>query len=92
MPAAGPTFADQPAGGMSRRLWDTTVSVPYNRQRVYASAVGGNTYRLSFYGKDVQSDSEGCGTNSTRVWYARLHEDNARDDGGDLTTYIRPEP
>jgi hypothetical protein len=41
---------------------------------------------------NVTSDDEGCGDNSNRVYYAAVHEENARDDDPNLTTYVRPEP
>ena len=53
---------------------------------------GGDVWRLKVSGASVTSDEEACGTNGTLVYYAWMFEDNYRDDGGDLTTYVRPDP
>jgi hypothetical protein len=52
---------------------------------------GGSRWRIAIRGKTVVSDNEGCGTNSNRVYYAFYWEDNERDDGNDVDTYVRPE-
>lgn len=62
-----------------------------NKQRVFIDEVANQRYRLKITGNDVTSDSEGCGTNSTRVYWAYLFEDQDRDTGTDLDDQIRPE-
>jgi len=52
---------------------------------------GTETFRVGLRGMDVDSDDEGCGTDSNNVYYAILWEDNARNDDTDLSTYVRPE-
>ncbi|MEQ1565037.1 MAG: hypothetical protein ABMA64_05320 [Myxococcota bacterium] len=75
-------------------VWTDVVTsdLDDNRQRVYATGAGGSIYRLELYGRDVLGADHGCGASANLVYLARTYEDNARDDGGDLTTYIRPEP
>jgi hypothetical protein len=67
-----------------------------NKQRVFydsvASPPGSGEWRLRITGADVSSDGEGCGTNSNRVHWAVLFEENDRDDDATLNTYVRPEP
>jgi hypothetical protein len=66
-----------------------------NRQRVYsATSVGGNAWRFRLRGNFVDTNNTdfGCGVDSVKVYWASLWEDNARDDGGDLTDLVRPEP
>lgn len=46
---------------------------------------------MQITGRDVTSDSEGCGTDSTRVYTAWMYEDQDRDTGTDLDDLIRPE-
>jgi len=66
-----------------------------NKQRVFREAPASWELRLRLYGADVTSDVEGCGNNSTRVYYAYMYEDqdDPRDFDGD-TFYadrIRPD-
>jgi hypothetical protein len=66
-----------------------------NRQRVYSgTSVGGSAWRFRLRGEDVNTlnTDYGCGVDSVKVYWASLWEDNARDDGGDLTNLVRPEP
>jgi len=57
----------------SANAWD-------NKERVYHSAIGGQTVELRIKGYSVTTDVEGCGTNSQKVYYAYFYEDDARDD------------
>jgi hypothetical protein len=77
--------------------WSTAVTDDSadNKHRVFYDGTdisSAEAWRLRIYGADVTSDNEGCGTDSNRVFYALLWEDNARDDDSTLTTYVRPEP
>jgi hypothetical protein len=65
-----------------------------NRQRVFAdSGVGGSPWRFRLYGNAIETDADyGCGVDSVLVYWASVWEDNDRDDGGDLTDLVRPEP
>lgn len=78
--------------GLSTWTTQRSSNTADNRQRVYLSGVGGDEYRLRITGDNVTSDGEGCGSNANRVYYAWMYEENDRDDGGTLTTYVRPEP
>ena len=51
-----------------------------NKERVYYKDMGGRDLELWLVGSDVTSDSEGCGTNSMRVFVSVLAEDDDRDD------------
>jgi len=62
-----------------------------NKQRVYVTGVANARYRLKITGSDVTSDIEGCGTDSTKVYWAYLFEDQDRDTGTDLDDQVRPE-
>ncbi|NOY25171.1 MAG: hypothetical protein GXP62_04785 [Oligoflexia bacterium] len=62
-----------------------------SKQRVYVTGVANQKYRLKITGSDVTSDVEGCGTDSTRVYWAYLFEDQDRDTGTNLDDQIRPE-
>ena len=67
-----------------------------NRQRIYATnaggvGVGGQTLRLRIKGRWIQGETDGCGTDANRVFFAVIAEENDRDDDVDLTTYVRPE-
>ena len=62
-----------------------------NKHRVYLADPTTGAYRLRVTGVDVTSDYEGCGTNSTRVYYAWVYEDLARDTNTDLDDQVRPE-
>lgn len=66
---------------------------PDNRLRVVDTApVAGSSYTLRLTGSDVSSDVEGCGTNSTMVYYAYLWEDGDRETGEDPELWwVRPE-
>ena len=59
--------------------------------RVYYSDVGAWELRLQPSGTSVTQDSGGCGTNSARVYFAWLVEDNDRDDDANRTATVRPE-
>ena len=62
-----------------------------NMLRVYYSDVGAWELRLQLSGTSVTQDSGGCGTNSVRVYFAWLVEDNDRDDDANLAATVRPE-
>ncbi len=51
-----------------------------NRHRVFYDIQANTDYRLFFDGTNIESDNQGCGTDGTRVHFAVLTEDNARDD------------
>ena len=51
-----------------------------NKERVYYSKPGGKALTLEISGERVTADSEGCGTNSMKVYYAFFFEDDARND------------
>lgn len=62
-----------------------------NKARVSVDTlVAGEYYYLRMTGTQVTSDVEGCGTDSTMVYWAYYWEDTARDDG-DQSDYARPE-
>jgi hypothetical protein len=66
-----------------------------NRQRLFTDgSVGGYPWRFRLIGDavDTLSNDYGCGVDSVLVYWASIWEDNARDDGGDLTDFVRPEP
>ena len=52
-----------------------------NRQRVYLSEPDEAAHRIAVTGRDVTSDSAGCGTGGMKVWWTAYHEDSDRDDG-----------
>ncbi len=47
---------------------------------MFYNGVGGNAVKLEIYGYGVTADNEGCGTNSMKVYWTYLWEDNDRDD------------
>ncbi len=51
-----------------------------NKERVYYSAIGGQTVQLEIDGWDVKTDTTSCGSNSMKVYYAYFYEDDDRDD------------
>jgi len=51
-----------------------------NKERVHLNNAGGRKLDLEISGVSVTSDNEGCGSNSMRVHYAVLFEDDDRDD------------
>lgn len=51
-----------------------------NKERIYYNDIGGKAVKLEVRGFDVTSDSEGCGSNSMRVFVTILVEDDDRDD------------
>lgn len=62
-----------------------------NKARVVLDSVSpGYNYFLKIKGDDVTSDLEGCGSNSTRVFWAYYWEDSRRDDADD-SSLARPE-
>ncbi|RME20971.1 MAG: hypothetical protein D6798_19195 [Deltaproteobacteria bacterium] len=73
--------------------WVTTrlSATDDNKQRVYTDTPSTQPYRIRITGRDVTSDSEGCGIDSTRVCYAWVYEDQDRDTGTSLDNQIRPE-
>ncbi len=76
-------------GSTTQRIQDT---VGDNKQRVVDFDPAGWTLTLELNGANVTSDVEGCGTDSTRVYYAWYWEDQSRDDAGKpLLDYVRPE-
>ena len=63
-----------------------------HKQRVYFDGpTNSDGVRLQITGRDGTSDSEGCGTDGTRVYYAWMYEEQDRDTGTDLDDLIRPE-
>ncbi|XXT22777.1 S8 family serine peptidase [Sorangium sp. So ce429] len=62
-----------------------------NKERVYASGVGGKALKLEIIGTRVTSDDEGCGTNSMRVYLGYIYEDRNRDDADGPGAEIDPE-
>jgi len=76
-------------------LWTAiaTSDTDDNKQRVYTAIANptADAWRLQITGRDVTSDAEGCGVDSTRVYFAWLYEDQDRDTGTSLDTQIRPE-
>lgn len=73
--------------------WSTvaTSSGADNKQRIFYAAPGGQRLRLRFTGTNVTQDAGGCGTNSVRVYWGWLLEENDRDDDPYLGQFIRPE-
>ena len=66
-----------------------------NRQHVYIEP-NNVAYRAEFYGRDVSgiTTSQGCGTDSIKVWFAAYMEDSDRDDGEPseiVPPYVRTE-
>lgn len=54
---------------------------PYdNKERVYYRDVGGHAIQLEIIGQSVTADNAGCGSNSMKVYFAILVEDDDRDD------------
>ena len=54
--------------------------------------IGNKAVRLEISGVAVTAESEDCGANKQRVYYAYFYEDNARDDGdGPLLVDIQQE-
>lgn len=54
---------------------------PYdNKERVYYRDVGGKAVKMEITGQNVSADNAGCGTNSMKVYFAILVEDDDRDD------------
>lgn len=51
-----------------------------NKERIYYNDLGGKAVKLEVRGYDVSSDSEGCGSNSMRVFVTIMIEDDDRDD------------
>lgn len=62
-----------------------------HKQRVYQANPTTDAYRLRVTGVDVTSDVEGCGTDSTLIYYAWMYEDQDRDTNTDLDDQVRPE-
>ncbi|WP_437338349.1 S8 family serine peptidase [Sorangium sp. So ce394] len=62
-----------------------------NKERVYASGVGGKALKLEIIGTRVTSDDEGCGANSMRVYLGYIYEDRNRDDADGPGAEIDPE-
>lgn len=52
-----------------------------NKERVFTRGIGGKVASVRLYGIDVDSDDQGCGSNSTRVYLTVMYEDDDRDDG-----------
>ncbi len=76
-------------GSTTQRIQD---AVGDNKQRVVDFDPAGWTLTMELNGANVTSDKEGCGTDSTRVYYAWYWEDQSRDDAGKpLLDYVRPE-
>jgi hypothetical protein len=73
-------------------FWLTTANDTSsdNKHRIHVDSPNAGPARIRLYGRDVTSDDEGCGTNSTMVWYAWFYESNSRPTSG-LLHYIRPE-
>lgn len=62
-----------------------------NRQRVYLQdPISGWDYRLVISASTVTADDEGCGTNSMRVFWAKVFEDSDRE-SGEALDWVRPE-
>jgi hypothetical protein len=80
----------------STAAWETVVNDDShdNRQRVFFTgdgmAAGGDVFRVKIKGIKVEGSMEGCGIDRNRIYYAMIWEDNARDDGGDNSTFVRP--
>lgn len=51
-----------------------------NKERVYYRDVGGKAVKLEIRGQNVTADNAGCGSNSMKVYFAVLFEDDDRDD------------
>lgn len=62
-----------------------------NYLRTYYSDPGAWTLRLQLSGSDVTQDNGGCGSNSVKVYWAWIVEDNDRDDDTNLADTVRPE-
>lgn len=61
-----------------------------NKKRVSKRAPDPGAYYLRLYGRSVGSGDEGCGTNSTRVWWSYMHEDSGRQSHENLDK-VRPD-
>lgn len=62
-----------------------------NKQRVVLlNPLGGWDYRLVAVATSVTADNEGCGTNSMRVFWAKMYEDSDREWAENLD-WVRPE-
>lgn len=62
-----------------------------NRRRIHHDALTPDVqYQAVFTGTSVTPDEEGCGSNSTRVYYAWFYEDSTRQSYVALS-HVRPE-
>jgi hypothetical protein len=52
--------------------------------------VRGTVVSIGIYGADVTADSEGCGTDKMKVYWAYFFEDSLRDDADGPNSQIEP--
>ena len=66
-------------------LLRSSISSFDNKERVFYTDPGGMAVKLEVSGWNVTADNAGCGSNSMRVYYAVIWEDNDRDDSTGMT-------
>lgn len=66
--------------------WDLYDVSADNKKRVFLYDPDPGDYFIGLLGRDVGSDLEGCGEDSTRVWWSYLHEDSDRESHENLFT------